>query len=206
VLKAVEDHRIRRLGGNREIPIDVRVIAATNRDLKLLVASGQFREDLLHRLDLFRVALSPLRERGDDILSLAGRMVAKLCQRHRLPIRRFTPAGKQRLLDYAWPGNVRELAHEIERAIVFEDSAELDFACLQTVGGAVGRDPKDWYNSDFRFPPEGFVLDDAILRIIQAALDQTDQNVSAAARLLGVTRDYVRYRLSGRMPPGDGGA
>ena len=68
-----------------------------------------------------------------------------------------------------------------------------------------GRVPGDWFNPDFRFPAQGFVLDDAILRLIRSALDQTDQNVSAAARLLGVTRDYVRYRLSGRVPPADAG-
>jgi DNA-binding NtrC family response regulator len=195
VLKAIEDHRIRRLGGNREIPVDVRLIAATNRDLRQLINSGEFREDLYHRLDLFRVSLPPLRARGEDILRLAEQLVEKLRQRHRLPPRRITAAGRQRLMNHAWPGNVRELAHEIERAIVFEDSAELSFANLPAVR-ATGPS-NDWFNPDFRFPQDGFVLDDAILRLIRHALKQTDDNVSAAARLLGVTRDYLRYRLSG---------
>lgn len=198
VLKAVEDHRIRRLGGNREIPVDVRVIAATNRDLRQLVAAGQFREDLLHRLDLFRVTLPPLRERGEDIVRLAERMVERLCQRNRLPVRRLTEAGQRRLKGYAWPGNARELAHEIERAIVFEDSMELDFTSLPAGNSAAGRDPNDWFNAEYRFPPEGFDLEAAILRLIHVALEQSGHNVSAAARLLGVTRDYVRYRLAGR--------
>jgi DNA-binding NtrC family response regulator len=84
VLKALEDHRIRRLGGNREIAIDVRVIAATHRDLSQLVAAGQFREDLYHRLDLYRVGIPPLRERGDDMLELAEQLMERLCVRHRL--------------------------------------------------------------------------------------------------------------------------
>ncbi len=208
VLKALEDHRIRRLGGNREIPVDVRVIAATHRDLKQLVAAGQFREDLFHRLDLYRVALPPLRERGEDILKLAERLVERLCQRHRLPRKKMTTAGRQRLAAYPWPGNVRELSHELERAIVFEESAELDFAQLQSGGGAgVGQrpDPADWVNSTFTFPAEGFLLEEAINRLIQHALKQSGNNVSAAARLLGVSRDYVRYRLSGEKSGGQSG-
>src|SRR6185503_14207148 len=111
VLKAIEDHRIRRLGGTQEIPVDARLIAATNQDLKQLVAAGKFREDLYHRLDLFRIQIPPLRERGSDILKLAERLIARLCQRHRLPVKNISTAGQRRLNAYAWPGNVRELAH-----------------------------------------------------------------------------------------------
>ena len=130
VLKAVEDGRIRRVGGNKEIPVDVRLIAATNRDLNVEAAAGRFREDLLHRLDLFRVVIPSLHERGEDILRLAESLVERICKRHRLPPRPITEAGRRRLRAHRWPGNVRELAHELERAIVFEDSAVLDFAHL----------------------------------------------------------------------------
>jgi len=206
VLKALEDHRIRRLGGNREVPVDVRVIAATHRDLKQLVAAGQFREDLFHRLDLYRVQLPPLRERGDDLLALAERLVERLCQRHRLPRRTITAAGRRRLLAHPWPGNVRELSHELERAIVFEDTAQLDFEGLQRTladGANLRADPGEWLNPNFAYPESGFLLEQAIDRLIQLALKQTANNVSAAARRLGVSRDYVRYRLAGRK---DGGA
>jgi transcriptional regulator with GAF, ATPase, and Fis domain len=204
VLKALEDHRIRRLGGNREIPVDVRVIAATHRDLPELVATGQFREDLYHRLDLYRIALPPLRERGDDLVPLVERLMERLCLRHRLPRKSITTAGQRRLRAYPWPGNVRELSHELERAIVFEEGSQLDFAGLQ--GAALGNagvpaDPSDWLNPQFAFPTEGFQLEEAINRLIQLALRQTGNNVSAAARLLGVSRDYVRYRLSGGKSP-----
>jgi len=203
VLKALEDRRIRRLGGNKEIAVDVRVIAATNRDLKQLVAAGQFREDLFHRLDMFRVGITPLRAHGEDILKLAELLMERICQRHCLPPRKITAAGRQRLSAHRWPGNVRELSHELERAVVFEDSDELNFALL---GGGVAAlstptDPSDWFNIAFTFPAQGFALEEAINRFIQHALKQTDQNVSAAARLLGVSRDYLRYRLAGEKQP-----
>jgi transcriptional regulator with GAF, ATPase, and Fis domain len=122
VLTAIEDRTIRRVGGNKVIATDTRVIAATNRDLRQLVEQGKFREDLFHRLDLYRIVLPPLRERGEDILKLADLLLRRLAQRHRLPVKKITPAGRQRLISYLWPGNVRELANELERAIVFEES------------------------------------------------------------------------------------
>ncbi len=200
VLKAIEDHRIRRLGGNKEIPVDVRVVAATHRDLKQLISAGLFREDLYHRLDLYRVEIPPLRERGDDVVRLAELLMERLCQRHRLPRKTITTEGRRKLLTHAWPGNVRELSHEIERAIVFEESEQVSFPSLHAAsdnGGTVS-DRNDWLNPLFAFPPEGFSLEDAINRLIQLALKQTNGNVSGAARLLGVSRDYVRYRLSGQ--------
>ncbi len=202
VLTAIEDRKIRRLGGTRELPIDVRIIAATNRDLKQLVAEGKFRPDLFHRLDLFRLHIPPLRERGDDILRLAETFLTRLRQRHHLPRKAISESGKKRLLTHPWPGNVRELSHEIERAIVFSDSDTLDFEHLETSAG--GRSPAparadDWFNPDFTFPAAGFLIEEAINRLIQHALKQTGQNVSAAARLLGVSRDYLRYRLFGKQ-------
>jgi DNA-binding NtrC family response regulator len=174
------------------------LIAATNRDLKELVAGGKFREDLFHRLDLYRIQIPPLRERSDDIVRLAELLLENLCRRHRVPVKRLTAGGRQRLMACQWPGNVRELAHELERAIVFEGGAELNLEQLQTP-----IDPNktvahtEWLNPDFHFPPVGFVLDDAMAVLISRALKQTGNNVSAAARLLGVSRDFLRYRLGG---------
>ena len=206
LLKVIEDQRFRRLGGTRELTVDTRLIAATNRDLKQLVAAGQFREDLYHRLDLYRIQLPPLRERGDDVGRLAESLLENLCRRHRLPVKRLSAGGRQRLRAYAWPGNVRELAHELERAIVFEGGAEMNLEQLQTP-----LDPDhapartEWLNPEFRFPPEGFVLEEAMGVLIGKALKQTDHNVSAAARLLGVSRDFLRYRLGGSKPDGSAG-
>jgi DNA-binding NtrC family response regulator len=206
VLTAIEDRKIRRLGGNKSVEVDVRIIAATNRDLKVLIAEGKFREDLYHRLDLYRISIPALRERGDDILKLAEMLCRSIVERHRLTGRRLSEIGKQRLLAYPWPGNVRELAHELERATVFEESETLDFDHLFPGSGAAiqpGQDPLDWLNERYVFPPTGFKLEEAINRLIQRALKQTDENVSAAARLLGVTRDYIRYRFGGSTGPKD---
>lgn len=205
VLKIVEDHRIRRLGGNKELSVDVRLIAATNRDLKAQVVEGRFREDLLHRLDLFRISIPPLRERGKDIILLATALLENLCQRHRLPPKSIHPDGQRNLLAFPWPGNVRELSHELERAIVFGEDDELKFENLATGLERPGLERPlpapagsndDWFNSGYRFPAQGFKMEEAINRLLDHALHQSNQNVSAAARLLGVSRDYIRYRQS----------
>jgi len=156
---------------------------------------------LFHRLDLYRVQIPPLRERADDIVRLAESLLENLCRRHRLPGKCLSPGGRQRLLAYQWPGNVRELAHELERAIVFESGAELNLEQLQTpIDPNKKAAHTEWLNPNFIFPPEGFVLDDATAVLIGLALKQTGNNVSAAARLLGVSRDFLRYRLAGNKP------
>jgi len=205
VLTAIEDRTVRRLGANRTTQVDVRIIAASSHDLQARVAARQFREDLYHRLDLFRLVLLPLRERGEDILALAQALLGWLCRRHRLPPKTITPAGHQRLLAYRWPGNVRELAHEIERAIVFTEGAQIDFGHLPSgeAGSGAASAPASlpdsvWFNEAFVFPAQGFSLEAATTRLVEHALEQAGGNVSAAARLLGVSRDVVRHRLAGK--------
>ncbi len=210
LLTVLEDHRIRRVGGSKNIAVDVRVIAATNQGLRQLVAQGSFRSDLLHRLDLFRLSIPPLRDRGVDLLPLATSLMEGIAARHRLPVRAISETGRRRLLGYGWPGNVRELAHELERALVFEDGEALNFDSLLGAGGGSSENPTtatapglggahagvdSWWNPGFQFPEQGFDLEEAILHIIRAALEQSGGNVSAAARQLGVSRDYLRYRL-----------
>ena len=210
LLTVLEDHRIRRVGGSKNIAVDVRVIAATNQGLRQLVAQGSFRSDLLHRLDLFRLSIPPLRDRGVDLLPLAASLMEGIAARHRLPVRAISETGRRRLLGYGWPGNVRELAHELERALVFEEGEALNFDSLLGAGGGSSENPTtatapglggahagvdSWWNPGFQFPEQGFDLEEAILHIIRAALEQSGGNVSAAARQLGVSRDYLRYRL-----------
>lgn len=201
LLKAVEDRVIRRVGGTRTIPVDARIIAATNIDLKAAVAAGRFREDLLHRLDLFRLRIPPLRDRGEDILRLSEALVVRLARTYGLKAQAIPEEGRRRLLAHAWPGNVRELAHEIERSLVFDDD-QLTFASLARydAGGEAGAESAAtaaFLAAQFRFPDQGFSLDAAIDHLIRLALQQAGGNVSAAARLLGVSRDTVRYRLKG---------
>jgi DNA-binding NtrC family response regulator len=206
LLKVIEENRFRRLGGTRELTVDTRLIAATNGDLKELVAGGKFREDLFHRLDLYRIQIPPLRERGDDITKLAESLLENLCRRYRVPRKRISTGGRQRLLAHSWPGNVRELSHELERAIVFESGAELNLEQLQTpIDPNKTAAHTEWLNPNFIFPPEGFMLDDATAVLIGRALKQTGNNVSAAARLLGVSRDFLRYRLGGSKPDSSSG-
>ncbi len=199
VLTAIEDRRIRRVGGNRQIEVDVRILAATSRDLRQAVVSGEFREDLLHRLDLYRLFLPPLRDRGVDVVRLAETLLADLCRKHRIPPRKISPMGMEKLAAYRWPGNVRELEHELERALVFEESATLDFAHLsgKPESQIDTLTPDEWLNPAFKFREGGFQLDDAINRLVQLALKVADGNLSQAARLLGTTRDFIRYRLYG---------
>jgi DNA-binding NtrC family response regulator len=210
LLTVLEDHRIRRVGGSKDIAVDVRVIAAANQNLRQLVAQGGFRADLQHRLDLFRLTIPPLRDRGADLLPLAESLMEGIASRHRLPVRSISETGRRRLLGYGWPGNVRELAHELERSLVFEDGAALNFDSLLGAGGGTGENgtsqgatpvgvpagsADSWWNPAFQFPDQGFDLESAILHLIQQALQQSAGNVSAAARRLGVSRDYLRYRL-----------
>jgi DNA-binding NtrC family response regulator len=194
ILTAIDDHVVRRVGANKGKHVDVRIIAATNSNLQELVATGRFREDLLHRLDLFRVRIPPLRDRGEDLLALAETLAARIGRRYGLPAATIPAEGRTRLRAYAWPGNVRELAHEIERALVFDGLEGLRFIALSQ-RGPVNLIGSGWLDPQFALPESGFSLEAAINELIQRALQQTGGNVSAAARRLGVTRDYVRYRL-----------
>jgi DNA-binding NtrC family response regulator len=196
VLTAVEDGIIRRLGGTREIPVDARLLAASNRPLAQLVQQGAFRDDLWHRLNLLHIVLPPLRERGSDILPLARHLLARIAERHRWRDPRITSEGEARLLAQPWPGNVRELAHELERGVIFGGGAPLDFAHL----GAAAAPAAAWRNPAWRLPESGFSLDRVVDELIAEALRGTDENVSAAARRLGVTRDFLRYQMAQNKP------
>jgi len=198
LLTAIEDRRLRRVGASRSLPVDVRVIAATNADLAALSAEGRFRADLMHRLDLFRVRLPPLRERGDDVVTLAEELLVRVCRRYGQKTPAIPAAGRRRLLAHRWPGNVRELAHEIERAVVMGGDEAFSFPHLAAAPSLAGgaRDG-GVLRPDFVFPESGFSMEAVIDEIVLRAVRQAKDNVSGAARLLGVSRDVVRYRLKG---------
>lgn len=197
ILLAIEEGRFRRVGGTKELSVDTRILAANHRPLRELVASGAFREDLFHRLNLLQVALPPLRERGADIVALARHLLAGIATRHRCPELTISAAGAARLQAQAWAGNIRELAHELERAVIFRDGEILDFAHL---GATPPTEAAEWRVPGWRVPESGFSLDSAIDAFIALALRETNGNVSAAARRLGVTREFLRYRLAGDTP------
>ena len=194
LLKVIEDHEVRRVGGHKSIAVDVRVVAASPDILDEQVAAGAFREDLRQRLDLFRVNIPALRKRGDDVVALAQNFADEIARKYGLGQTTIPTDGAARLRQYGWPGNVRELAHEVERSLVFGDD-QLLFTNLEQ-GTATSAPNHPWLAAGFRFPEEGgFDLENTITTLVKLAVDQADGNASAAARLLGVPRDFVRYRL-----------
>ena len=200
LLTAIEDRTVRRVGGQRTITVNVRIIAAAQGDLGARVTAGEFREDLRQRLDLFRVRIPPLRERGDDVIELAETLAGRIAARYGFAATPIPEVGRRRLLAHSWPGNVRELSHEIERSLVFDDD-RLTFVGLAAAGQGEDGEVGAWLRRGFRFPEDGgFDLELAIDQLVKRALTQAGGNVSAAARLLGVPRDTVRYRIKHREP------
>ncbi|NDV62038.1 sigma-54-dependent Fis family transcriptional regulator [Puniceicoccales bacterium CK1056] len=201
VLTAIEDGHIRRVGGNAQRKIDVRLIAASLHSLDKLVREGSFREDLYHRLNLLHIRIPSLREFPDDIPALARHLLDDLKKRYRFPEATISTGGMQRLAAQPWPGNVRELIHEIERSLVFQNSGSLEFESLADPAG--GNSPEirldTLKNPYWSLPETGFdfeaALKDLTKDVIEEALDQENGNVSAAARRLGVPRDFIRYRI-----------
>ncbi|MCB9739262.1 MAG: sigma-54-dependent Fis family transcriptional regulator [Deltaproteobacteria bacterium] len=190
LLRFLEEQTFKRVGGLTDVRVDVRVIAATNRDLLAEVAGGGFREDLYYRLRVLPVELPPLRERGDDVASMAAWYVARYCDELHRPVPNITEAGMAALCAHSWPGNVRELRNLVERAVLLGDGGPLDvddfFGFERQRGGDA--DP-------FRLPPEGIVLEDLERDLVRQALQRARGNQSAAARLLGISRDQLRYRV-----------
>jgi two-component system response regulator AtoC len=201
LLKAIEDRRIRRLGAEREIDVDVQVFAASNRDLTTLVRDGSFREDLYHRLSVLKIELPPLRERPDDLEQLVEVFIAEQNARTGKSVKYIPEAVWEMLKSYSWPGNVRELRNVIERGVLLADSEVFPKQWLQLPGelrpthGDTG--PKaEQEEESVRLPLDGSMkLDDMERFIIQAALEKSRHNVTAAARFLGTTRQTLRYRI-----------
>ncbi len=202
VLTAIEDQKIRRVGTSRTLSIDTRVIAASLDNLELRVGEGKFREDLLHRLNLLRIRIAPLRDRRSDIGPLAKHLLKALSKRYRRPQATISEAGLRNLEGGEWPGNIRELRHEIERALIFEEGDSLSFA-HHGLSASDGAEPlPQLLNPGWELPGEGFAFEEELevltMRVIDEAMRRTGENVSAAARLLGVPRDFVRYRLQAK--------
>ena len=191
LLGFLETHSFRRVGGVRDIDVDVHVIAATNRDLEGRVARGQFREDLFYRLNVIPIQVPPLRERPEDVVPLCHHFGALLAREMRVPTRTFTPDALSALEHYSWPGNARELRNVIERALLLEDDEEIGLKHLPAeVQGAAQERAKV-----YMLPALGVNLDELERELIAQALERAGGNKSGAARLLGLSRDTLRYRL-----------
>ncbi len=192
LLRFLEDGTFTRVGGNQGLRVDVRFIAATNRDLVQAIAAGEFREDLFHRLNVVQFNLPPLRERGDDVRLLAEHFFKIFRAKMNKSATGFTPAAIQKLLAQRWPGNVRELRNAVERALILETSREIQPASLPEVGAEMRPTA-----AAFCAPDES--LEAALVRLekdlIQAALEQNSFSLTRAAEQLKLTRHSLRYRM-----------
>ncbi len=196
VLRFLEERKFRRVGGTKEISVDVRIIAATNRDLEQAIQEGKFRRDLMYRLNVVAVHLPPLRARGGDIRLLTQHYVTRFAVEFKKPITRVTEEAYQKLCGYSWPGNVRELRNVIERAALLCKGDEI--ADDDIVLGRVENQPWEWDIENMALPTEGFDFD-RLRRLeshlLQQALERTNSNQTQAARLLNLSRDRLRYKL-----------
>jgi DNA-binding NtrC family response regulator len=209
LLRVIEDRTVRRLGALASRRVDVRIVAATNRDLEGAVRDGTFRQDLLYRLRVLTVDLPPLRGRGDDVLLLAEHFLAKSRQRYGLGEVGFSPAARQALRAYAWPGNVRELINVIERAAILNPGRTLEAEHLglspeSAAPVAIGPDGA----VRVEFGRGGINLEAVERALIEQALAHTRWNRARAAELLGLTKETLRYRIEKyQLGPGpDSGA
>ena len=187
LLRFLEEKTFKRVGGLADIRVDVRVVAATNRDLEREVKAGKFREDLFYRLQVMPIALPSLRERKGDAIMLANYFLDQFNREFRKRIRGLSPAATSLLEQYQWPGNVRELRNAIERAMLLSDRDYLepqDFTLTRTVNP-----------TEFRLPPEGVNLEEVERQLLVQALERAGGNQTQAAQLLGINRDQVRYRI-----------
>jgi two-component system response regulator HydG len=187
LLRVLQEREFQRVGGTATLRADVRLITATNRDLAVAVADGQLREDLFYRLNVFRVHLPPLRERGEDILLLAEHFVRTLAPTLGKGNGGLSRDARAALLAHPWPGNIRELANAIERALILAEGGLLTAAHF---GLDAGRPQRLEGPSD---PPAALATLER--RAIQAALEQTKGNKTQAAALLGITRTQLHTRV-----------
>jgi two-component system response regulator AtoC len=192
LLRFLEERMFRRVGGVHDIEVDVRVIAATNRDIDKLVQEGKFREDLYYRLNIIPVPLAPLRQRGGDIMLLAKHYVARFSSEFRKPITEVRPDAEQKLMSYPWPGNVRELRNAVERAVLLCKHDYIDADDL-VLGRAT--DQSGEAIAGLQLPPGGVDLARVEEQLVRQALDRTGGNQTHAAALLSLSRDQLRYRL-----------
>ena len=190
LLRALQERIIHRVGGNRPIEVDVRVICATNRDLEELVERGEFRSDLFYRINVFPIEIPPLRRRREDIIPLAEHFIRRFREREPEGGELLTQGARRILLEHQWPGNVRELANAMERAVILAGDQVVTAEHLAFLKPAPPPSVGQW-----RLPPEGISLEELEKELIRQALKMTNNNQSAAARLLRLTRSKLRTRL-----------
>jgi transcriptional regulator with PAS, ATPase and Fis domain len=197
LLTAIEDRRVRRIGGNTPQDVDVQLIAAAQPVLRKMVKSGRFREDLFHRLNVLSIDLPPLRERGDDVLLLAREIVEEICGEYGLPPLELADSAIAFMRRYHWPGNVRELRNQIERIVLLSESPQIEGWQFERASGEFLRVEPEPSDSGLRIqlPVQGISLPDLEQQVIRQALELNEGNVSRTARYLSITRQTLIYRM-----------
>ncbi len=192
LLRAIQEKEVRRVGGKVNLPVDVRIVAATNRDLEKEIKAGTFREDLFYRLNVIRINLPPLRERGNDIAALADHFVKKFAAATELPVKGIAPKAMKMLMSYPWPGNVRQLESLIERSVLMAEGSAIvpddlpgELQASSTGGMAIPLD----------LPADGINFEELERTLIIKAMERTDWVIAKAAPLLGMSYKTMQYRL-----------
>jgi DNA-binding NtrC family response regulator len=203
LLRVLQEREFERLGSTKTLKVDVRLLAATNRDLRAALEQGTFREDLYYRLNVIPIDIPPLREHKEDIPDLVNHFLSRFARDSEREISGVTPDALSLLMNYHWPGNVRQLENTIERAVALSSGTLLDVADIHldtpprhTVAASSG-------GSGVPFPPEGMTLEQWEDEMIREALRRANGNKSQAARLLGLSRNALRYRLGKLGVPDD---
>jgi transcriptional regulator with PAS, ATPase and Fis domain len=195
LLRFLEDRTFRRIGGSKVIPVDVRIISATNKDLLKAIESKEFRNDLYYRLQVIPVYLPPLRERRDDISVLAQHFIDTYNREFGKSVKGLSAAAEKLLVEYAWPGNIRELKNVLERAIILgnEETLSVDHLPLEVTARSAAASAAPM--ATFRLPPEGVDIEEVEKELIRQALENNEWNQSKAAKKLNLGVDAFRYRM-----------
>jgi len=198
LLRVLEEGAFRRVGGLKDLPLDVRVIAASNRDLKTEGEAGRFRSDLFYRLSVIQIDIPPLRERGDDIRVLAEHYMSNFRRRLRKNVDAIDPEALATFRRYQWPGNVRELRNVIERAMILEDGDEITPKYLPrglAVESRAASTVPPLTPDHICLPADGVSLEDVEMSLVRQALERSGGNQTKAAEFLHISRDQLRYRM-----------
>lgn len=196
LLRVLEESTFRRVGGLKDIKLDARIIAASNRNLKQESESGNFRLDLYFRLSVIQVDIPPLRDRGSDVILLANHYIEKAnLKRRGKPLRRLSPEVEKIFAKYSWSGNVRELRNVIERASILEDGEMVTATHLPADMLGVGSGPAGSGSAMFVLPQGGVPLESVEFELAKQAIERTNGNLTQAAKLLDISRDQLRYKL-----------
>jgi len=190
LLRFLEEKSFKRVGGNVDVKVDVRVIAATNRSLQEEVKKGRFREDLYYRLNVMAVPLPPLRDRREDVPLLLNHYIDSFNTEFRKKVRGVSPGALTALKNYGWPGNVRELRNAVERAMLLTDGTELREEHFPMLGTQ-----ESGFSTEVGLPAAGINLEELERSLVVQALERSGWNQTKAATLLGLNRDQIRYRI-----------